>query len=520
MEPDLSAEDRRQLRERGIEESTLRAQLDQIRRGTVRTELVRACTAGDGIRQLTRNQRESAREAHRKAAARGRFIKFVPASGAASRMFKPLLTVLRTVDHETGIDELRRSAGSGDEDARFAVTFLENVRRFPFAPALAELLARRGTTLDAEPDAGRVRNVLAAVLEPDGLAFASLPKGLIPFHRAGDDVRTPVTEHMFEASDYVRGADGRAPLHFTVSPQHRARFDDRVRRDARRFPHTEFAVSFSEQAASTDTIAADLDNRPLRDRDGRLVFRPGGHGALLPNLNALDADFVYIKNVDNVVPPDRAELTLVTMRELAGVLAQLVERRNEALEELASPPADAFLIERWKKWVSETLELEVNLPQPGGAETRRQALFDELNRPVRVCGMVRNVGQPGGGPFWVRRSSGRIDRQIVEMSQIELGDPGQAEIVADATHFNPVEIVCALRDHRGKPYDLRRYVDPETAFIARKSKDGRELKALELPGLWNGSMADWLTVFVEVPEQTFNPVKTVNDLLGEAHRPL
>ncbi len=517
MNLNLSEQDKQQLRDHGLTEDAIRQQLQRFADGVPFTVLDRACTVGDGIKRLDDGERAAAIRAHEAAAAAGRFSKFVPASGAASRMFKALLALLGD-DRELNDNALKSRAKVGDKDAEFGLTFFGNLDKFAFYPQLADVFAQRGQDLEEVYDSGDYRAILAALLTDDGLNLAQLPKGLIAFHRVGDDLRTPLAEHFLEAHETVKSGNSAAALHFTVSPEHRDGFQAEAETVGARYGTTRFDVSFSVQSPSTDTIAADLENQPFRDNDGRLLFRPGGHGALLKNLNDLDADIVYIKNVDNVVPPAQVQTTLTEKRELGGYAAQLLANRDQALRDLEQECPEPSRLDEIGRFVMDELDVQLANWENLSTEDRVQVLHSTLNRPFRVCGMVINEGEPGGGPFWVKRSDGSIDRQIVETVQIDTSDDQQKAILESSTHFNPVDLVCCLRDHHGNSYDLDTYVDPSTAFISQKSKDGRDLKALELPGLWNGSMADWLTVFVEVPARTFNPVKTVNDLLRDEHQ--
>lgn len=436
----------------GLSEKEVRRQLALFESPPPPVRLDRPATVGDGIVRLDEERQTALVAVFDSAMRRGVATKMVPASGAASRMFH-------------GLDD---PAG---EDVR---RLLARLDEFPFAEALAEAAHRAGHDLRV-PDP---RAVLDLLLDERGLGYATLPKGVIPFHRYPDHrgVRTAFEEHLVEAAGYTRDAEGRCRLHFTVPPENEARFEELLATRGRELEArlgVRFEVGFSHQEHATDTIAVTPDNELFRQDDGSLLFRPGGHGALIENLDALGragADLVFVKNIDNVVPDDRKPTGIHWKKVLGGLLLEL--RGGE------TPP----------------------------------------DRPLRVCGMVRNQGEPGGGPFWVRSEDGELSLQIVELSQIDTRDSEQREIVARATHFNPVDLVCALRDPRGEPWDLHRFIDENTVFIAEKSHQGRPLKALERPGLWNGAMAGWNTVFVEVPLETFAPVKTVFDLLRPEHR--
>ena len=477
-----------QMAELGIAPEEALRQIELFRDPPPFTRVLRACRVGDGIRTISKASEPWLLARFEEAVRRGRISKLVPASGAATRMFKELLADLND--------------GARGEPSPEVRTFLDNLPRFAFYEDLAPV-----RTADR-------RSLLEYLLTEKGLGYAELPKALIKFHRYPDGPRTPFEEHLVEAADVTRDAAGSCRLHFTVSPQHQERFGallEEVRGCYEERHGCRFLVSFSHQQRSTDTIAVDPENRPFRQDDGTLLFRPGGHGALLDNLASLAGlgrDLVLLKNIDNVVPDRRKPLVHGWKKALSGYLLALQERIFRAQERLEADPA---ALEEAAKLVEE----ELSRPIPAG-EDRRQLVLEALNRPLRVCGVVRNQGEPGGGPFWVEDGCGQLSLQIVESAQI---DPQvRQEMLAGSTHFSPVDIVCALRDRHGAPYDLHRFVDPSTVFISTKSHEGRPLKALERPGLWNGAMAGWNTVFVEVPDETFAPVKTVLDLLRPEHQ--
>jgi len=382
-------------------------------------------------------------------------------------------------------------------------------------------MAKDQVTLDTLLATGQYQELFSYLLTPRGLNYANLPKGLIQFHRYADHTRTPFEEHLVEAASYTQDAAQIARVHFTVSPEHQTVIAAYIRQRLPRYEQNgcSYDITYSVQKPSTDTIAVDHDNRPFRDVNGSLVFRPGGHGALLENLNDLKGDIIFVKNIDNVVPDHLKTDTYRYKKALSGYLITLqdelfkhVGRLQQALlDPLALAEAYTFAREKLFLHPSQDL-LQAN------ASAQRAFLLQKLNRPIRVCGMVRNTGEPGGGPFWVQDQPGAISLQIVESSQVNMKSPEQRAIWQSATHFNPVDLVCGVRDCQGQVFDLHRFSDPATGFISIKSKDGRELRALELPGLWNGAMAEWNTVFVEVPLSTFNPVKTVYDLLRPEHQ--
>ncbi|HLK13041.1 MAG TPA: DUF4301 family protein [Candidatus Binatia bacterium] len=516
----FDAADRARIEAHGLTVAEAARQLGLFAAPPGPTVLDRPCTVGDGIRLLTDAEAATCVAAHEPLARAGRLTKFVPASGAASRMFKALLWAREHPEASTR-RAAARLAAEGHAEARELLAFAEGLPRLGFYPDLAAALAAAGKDAAALAARGELGDILATLLAAEGLDYAARPKALIPFHRYPEGSRTPFEEHLVEAAGYVRDERGVCRLHFTVSSQHRAAFEgllERVRERYERRLAARFEVGFSVQKPSTDTLAADAGNRPFRTADGALLFRPGGHGALLANLADLGADVVCIKNIDNVVPERLLGPTVHWKKALIGLLATVQARAFELLRALAAGPDPA--VEAALAFLEH--ELLVVVPaavRAGNAAVRRAFAIDRLDRPLRVCGMVRNRGEPGGGPFWVRGPDGGTSLQIVETAQVDVGSPGQRAILAAATHFNPVDLVCGLRDWRGRPFDLARFVDPDAVFLAEKSHEGRVLKALEHPGLWNGGMAGWNTVFVEVPAITLNPVKTVNDLLRPEHQP-
>jgi len=423
-------------------------------------------------------------------------------------------------DHLREYHMVCKTAEEGDLACVELVRFVEGIRSFAFFEDLAHAMARDGHCLDTLIERGHFRTVIRYLLTGQGLNYAALPKGLLKFHRYPAECRTALEEHLVEAAHYISADGGPCRIHFTVSPEHKedlVRFSEAVKRSYGQRYSVRYELSFSCQKPSTNTVAVDMENRPLRDDNGRLLFRPGGHGALLFNLNELEADIVYIKNIDNLSPDHLKDATFLWKKILGGYLVEIQENVYSlvrALKEGASSSEAA----RAERFLGD--ELLMRFPDEYTAwtpERKREFLLSKLNRPIRVCGVVRNVGEPGGAPFWVQDKSGGLSVQIVEKAQVDFDSPAQREIWMSSTHFNPVDLVCAVRDYRGNPFDLTRHADPEAVFITTKSKDGERLKALELPGLWNGSMADWTTVIVEVPRITFNPVKKICDLLRPEH---
>ena len=408
-----------------------------------------------------------------------------------------------------------------EPDNDFMRNFFSHIHQFAFFDQLNQAcLKNEGKGIDELKIEGQYKPIVENLLLEKGLNYGHLPKGLLLFHNYDEGARTPVEEHLVEGALYA-AANGEVNLHFTVSPEHRELFETLVKNEVPKYEQkfgVHYNISFSEQKPSTDTIAATADNEPFRTSDGQLLFRPGGHGALIENLNDLDADVVFIKNIDNVVP-DRMKDDTVTYKQLiAGVLITLQHKMFEYMELLESGEYTHAQLEGIIRFMRD--DLGVRNPQIKYLEDADLVIYmkSKLDRPIRVCGMVKNVGEPGGGPFLVYNQDGTISLQILESSQIDKQNADYVKMFESGTHFNPVDLVCGLKNYKGEAYDLRKFVDPKTAFISSKSKDGRELKALELPGLWNGAMSDWNTIFVEVPLSTFNPVKTVNDLLRAEHQ--
>lgn len=517
----LRSHDLRQIKAHGLTIGQVMHQIALLRKNDCFLTLNRPCTVGDGIVRIQESDEPALLRLHQEAAQRGRLLKFVPASGAASRMFKSLMKFSSLPDPLTpGV--LRQKAQAGDVDAREMLTCMEGIRQFAFWDRLKSMLARDGRSIEEMLATHQYRELLRYLLTDQGLNYVNLPKGLLEFHRYPGATRTAFEEHLVEATGYVRDRAGICRLHFTVSLEHEALFRDHLAAVGPRLESSyqvRFQVQFSNQKPSTDTISLDLNGLPFRDTDGTLLFRPGGHGALIENLNELKGDIVCIKNIDNVVPDHLKKETFRWKKLLIGYLVQVQQQVFSHLRALHDTPGADRPLEEALRFAQTTLCLPVPVeilraPSP----LKRDFLLTLLNRPLRICGVVKNQGEPGGGPFWVEAKDGSLSRQLVEGAQVNMDQPDQRRIWNAATHFSPVDLVCGVRDHQGSPFDLTRFVDQEAAFISHKSKDGRELKALELPGLWNGAMAHWLTLFVEVPLITFSPVKTLTDLLRSEHQ--
>jgi hypothetical protein len=507
----LESKDYAGLMTRGVTREQVDRQLAMFERGFPFLDIVDSATVGRGVRLVPQDRIEVYTQAWDDyLALGGEVVKFVPASGAASRMFKDLFAFLG-------------EEGKGKLPAAVQAFFV-GLREFAFFEILdAKCREREGMGAEELVAAGRHKAVVAALLGAEGLNYGQLPKGLLLFHRYVDgSVRTALEEHLAEGAEYARTSKGEVHVHFTVSAEHRALFEQfTVEKTPTYEKHfsVHYGITFSEQLPATDTIAVDEDNSPFRNTDGSLLFRPGGHGALIENLNGLEADVVFIKNIDNVTPDSGRQATVTYKKALAGILVSLQRRIFDYIRLIDGGQYTREQIQEMIHFLHN--ELCTRNPHIKHLEDAELILYirNKLNRPLRVCGMVRNTGEPGGGPFIAVNRDGTQSPQILELSQIDTSDEVKRGLFEQGTHFNPVDIVCALKDCKGEKFNLPDYVDSDTGFISEKSKDGRKLKAMELPGLWNGAMSDWNTAFVEVPIETFNPVKTVNDLLRPEHKP-
>ena len=501
--------DKTLLAQKGISEEKLNEQLKQFETGFPFLQLSAAASIEKGIVAPSAEEQSALLKAWDKYVEENHdVVKFVPASGAASRMFKDIFAFV-DADYDTPQTDFEKKFFTQIQTAAFYADLNQ---------ACLKLYAKDIQALLAE---GQYKSVAKAMLDGAGLNYGKLPKGLLKFHTYPEGARTPLEEHLVEGALYAKGSNGKVKVHFTVSPEHRALFEALVSQTQATYEQAFDAsldISFSEQKPSTDTVAANADNTPFRNADGSLLFRPGGHGALIENLNDIDADIVFIKNIDNVVP-DRLKADTVTYKKLiAGLLVELQSQAFAYLKKLDSGKYSMDDLREMLQFVQKRLFCKN--PETKVLEDTELAIYlrQKLNRPMRICGMVRNVGEPGGGPFLAYNPDGTISLQILESSQIDMSDPEKKAMFEKGTHFNPVDLVCAIKNYKGEKFDLPAFVDKATGFISHKSKDGKELKALELPGLWNGAMSDWSTVFVEVPLSTFNPVKTVNDLYREQHQ--
>jgi len=504
----LNSSDKAILQERGITINQIEEQLKAFVNGFPFLTIKNAAELQKGIVLVTKDDvKANLEQWNEYLQTEATIIKFVPASGAASRMFKDLFEFLESDKNEP--------------DNAFENKFFGDIEKFAFYNELNEVCIRNNQLSIKELIATKqYKPVVSNLLSEKGLNYGALPKGLLRFHSYPAEKRTPMQEHLVEGALYASNKSNKVNIHFTVSKEHRSLFEKHLADSLAIFEKNfgvSYNVSFSEQKPSTDTIAADENNQPFRDK-GALVFRPGGHGALIENLNDLNGDVIFIKNIDNVVPDSLKESTITYKKVIAGILVNLQKQSFAYLHELENKSISAAKL----SVIAQFCEVRLNNHHAGleklSHDELREYLFNKLNRPMRVCGMVKNVGEPGGGPFLTVNADGTVSPQILESSQIDLNNPADRDKMLKSTHFNPVDLVCAVKNYKGEKFDLVKYVDKNTGFISLKSKSGKELKALELPGLWNGAMSDWNTIFVEVPIETFNPVKTVNDLLRPQHQ--
>lgn len=489
----FSEKDLLQIQSKNIAIETVEQQIEDFRTGFPFMSLEKAATVNDGVIRLSDEEVKQFADSYSQNSVGLNLLKFVPASGAATRMFKSLFTFLTDGKADKSVDQ-----------------FFEKLPSFAFYKDLLELI----------PEDADKKTIVEYFLTEKGLNYGYLPKGLLKFHTYPDGCRTPLEEHIIEAANYG-ASEGVANLHFTVSPEHNAGFKGLTKSILsyyQRALNTTFNITFSEQKSSTDTIAVNMDNSPFREKDGTLLFRPAGHGALLENLNDIDADVVFIKNIDNVVPDRLKGTTYDYKKALAGILLDY-QAKVFAFEAALENGASAELLADLANFYEKTICVQPPADFASYSDEQKVAYFKaKLHRPIRVCGVVKNTGEPGGGPFWCKNADGTASLQIVESAQVDVDSEEQKAIFNNSTHFNPVDLICGLKNSKGEKFNLLEYRDPKTGFVTVKSRDGKDVKAQELPGLWNGAMSDWNTIFVEVPLITFNPVKTVNDLLRDEHQ--
>lgn len=505
-------DDLKQLTSKSVDIKDVKKQIENFKNGFPFAVLYAPATPENGIMRIGEADKLRWIAKYDNIGEHNHVVKFIPASGAASRMFKTLFEFKDAAKQNKHNDFPKTGINS-------PFYFFEQLNQMALYDDLKVVALNNQLDLDLMLQNRDYDNVLELLLTEKGLNYANLPKGLLKFHKYANQNRTAFEEHIVEGATYCKGRDGLVHLHFTISPEHESRFlqlFSNVKDEYERVYSISLKVDFSFQKSSTDMLAVDMENNPFRNADGTLLFRPGGHGALIENLNDIDADIVFIKNIDNVVPDILKPPTTEYKKLIGGLVWDLKEKTDQFIIKLEK--YDYTAIEEALKFAIEKLYIHIDDDfKTKSLDEQRVLLIQKLNRPIRVCGMVKNEGEPGGGPFWITNSKGEVSLQIVESSQIDLKNNAQNEIFKAATHFNPVDLVCITKNYRGEKFDLTQFVDPLTGFISIKSKDGRDLKAQELPGLWNGAMADWITIFVEVPLLTFNPVKTINDLLRKQH---
>ncbi|MFV0289753.1 MAG: DUF4301 family protein [Mangrovibacterium sp.] len=505
----FSEKDLQFIKERGSDVEMVKKQISNFETGFPFLHIAAPAEVGNGIIQLSEEEVENYIYTYTEKVEDGlEPLKFVPASGAASRMFKDLFSAKDSLE-----------LGKSEEEVLInesIALFQNKIKKFAFYNDLSLVAEKPAEELS-------LLEKLDFLLTEKGLNYGALPKGLLKFHTYGDDSRSSFEEHCVEGAAYSMSSNGTVRIHFTVSPEHQEKFEahlSEIKEACSARYRAEYAIGFSCQKAETDTIAVQPTNEPFRTDDGNLLFRPAGHGALISNLNDLDADIIFVKNIDNVVPDHFKETTIRYKKALAGLLLD-IQKVIYTYQQKFDQYAEDELTDSFISNATFFLERNLNMKLPQNVISREEKIVylkAKFNRPIRVCGMVKNEGEPGGGPFWSLNSDHSISLQVAESSQINFADRQQSDYAKSATHFNPVDLICSTKNYAGERFNLLNYVDPSTGFISNKSLNGKELKAQELPGLWNGAMSDWNTLFVEVPIITFNPVKTVNDLLRVEHQ--
>ena len=506
-----------QIKAHGISLDKIEGELLLFQNGIPNIYLEKPATINDGILKLSSDEFEKYALFFDNKKSNFKLKKFVPASGAATRMFKFLNEFL--IEFSPGTETVNAYINR-KKDKNLPV-FLAGIEKFPFYEEVKSQVKQIVDNYYSLESHEKSYHFIKTMLAADYFDFANKPKGVLNFHKYDTHIATPVEEHLNECA-YYASSKAVSHLHFTVSENHEELFQKivcEVKEQIENKAGITLHIRYSYQDKSTDTIAVTMQNKPFRNEKNELVFRPGGHGALINNLNNLNADVVFIKNIDNIIQ-NHIEQTTLYKKALAGLLIDLQDRIFNILIAIDNKKINNNFIKEVFDFMSQDLNIIVHEDFfKFTLENQIEFIKQKLNRPIRVCGMVKNEGEPGGGPFWVKSGKGTISLQIVESSQVDINNPAQAKILSKATHFNPVDLVCGIKNYKGEKFNLLKFVDNSTGFIVHKNNKGKELKAYELPGLWNGAMAKWITVFVEVPLVTFNPVKTVNDLLKPAHQP-
>lgn len=513
----FTKQDIQQIENKGLTVKMVKAQIEVFRSGLPVVNLHSAATIGNGIKKLTEEEKKQYTDYFDAKRNSISILKFVPASGAATRMFKTLFNFLDAYNPD---DESINSFINRNKDSDLSV-FLVGIEKLPFYNIVLNELSIYDAEFETFSNDKQKYLFVKTMLDENRLNYGFFPKGLLPFHKYKEHISTAFEEHLFESALYS-SSKSEAHLHFTISEKYNHIFEDEYRRIqsiVEKKTNTTFNISFSYQKDSTDTISVTPQDEPFREEDGQLLFRPSGHGALLENLNDLEADLIFIKNIDNVVVFKYEKEVAAYKKMLAGILLESQDELFKYIQMLKSENVSDNDIIKIAEFLNNRLNVKISHEfEKYSKNYQIEYLIEKLDRPIRVCGMVKNEGEPGGGPFWVKEESGNISLQIVESAQVDRKNKNQKDILKNATHFNPVDIVCGIKNYEGKKFNLRKFVDPKTSFITMKTQVGKELKALESPGLWNGSMAYWNSIFVEVPLITFNPVKTVTDLLKPAHQ--
>ncbi len=513
----FTQKDLNQITTKGITEEQANGQVSLLKNGMSFSNLVAAATIGEGINQYNAEETQELISYYETAKEKTNIVKFVPASGAASRMFKFLFQFLNNYNpSEESVASYAESKGD-----KLITVFAENMEDLPFYDEVIAKLKSENLNLESLSKDELCFEFVKTMLEADSLNYSFFPKGLLPFHKYDDGAITAFQEHLFESTLYA-SSQGNADLHFTVSEKHHDYFIktlDSFKAKLEEKTNTKFNISYSYQKEATETLALTLDNEVFRLEDGSILFRPGGHGALLQNLNDLDNDVVFIKNIDNIVTAEKNIEISEYKKLLGGVLLKAQEQVFSFLHDLDADTISDEKIAEITAFIKDTINVVVKDDFENWSNAEKvKYLKEKLNRPIRACGIVKNEGEPGGGPFWVKDENGTVSLQIAEFAQIDFDNDSQKDIADNATHFNPTDFVCGIKNYKGEKFNLLDFVDPSAAFITMKTQNGIDIKVLELPGLWNGSMAFWNSICVEVPVETFNPVKTVNDLLKPAHQ--
>lgn len=511
----FTVKDIQQIKNCGLTEEKVQSQIELIKCGMSYSNLIEAARIGNGIIKIDDRQHQEFLNLFDKKKNDLSILKFVPASGAATRMFEFLFQFLNDFDTE---NQSMQSCSNKNKDI---ATFLNGLEKLPFFEDVVFKIHEVVSNFNEMSFEERSLEFVKTMLDENRLNYSFYPKGLLPFHKYKTHIATAFEEHLMEASLYAN-SNNKANLHFTISDNHAKMFNEEfthIKEDIEEKTNTEFNVSFSFQSESTNTIAITSKDELYRDENGNLLFRPSGHGALLNNLNTLNNDLIFIKNIDNIVVFEKNKKASEYKKVVAGLLLEIQQKIFNYLHKLEAQSIPEEEVKTIELFALNTVNIDLEeVYYTYSLQEKVSYLHKKLNRPIRVCGMVKNEGEPGGGPFWVRDEKGQVSLQIIEFAQIDFENEKQKNIAKNATHFNPADLVCGVKNYKGEKFDLTQYVDQKAAFITMKSQNGVDIKALELPGLWNGSMAHWISIFVEIPISTFNPVKTVNDLLKQAHQ--